>query len=146
MPVEQFLTTSEENQIIEAICQAEKQTSGEIKVHIEATSNKDPFERAIEVFEKLEMYKTKSRNAVLFYVAVDDRNFVIFGDKGINEVVEDDFWNQTKDVMVEYFKKSEFKQGLIEGILKAGQQLKRYFPIETDDVDELSNEISQGNI
>ena len=146
MPTEKFLTSFEENEIIEAIRKAEKQTSGEIRVHIEGSSQKDPFERALEVFEKLDMYQTKNRNAVLFYIAVDDRSFVIFGDKGINEVVAGNFWETTKNIVVQHFKKGNFKTGIIEGVLMAGQQLKVHFPNQIDDIDELPNEISQGNI
>ncbi|MFI2742014.1 TPM domain-containing protein [Zhouia sp. PK063] len=139
-----FLTQKDENEIIEAIKLAEKNTSGEIRVHIEKTSKKDAFDRAMEVFYGLEMNNTKQSNGVLIYVAIDDRNFVIYGDKGINDVVEDDFWNSTKEVILNQFKKSNFKQGLIDGILMAGEQLKKHFPWDTNDTNELSDEISKG--
>ncbi len=142
--VEDFLTKQEEQEIIEAIQVAEKNTSGEIRVHIEATSEKEHYERAIEVFHLLKMFETKDSNGVLIYVAVEDHKFVIYGDKGINEVVPKDFWNTTKDAMQNHFKEGNFKQGLIDGILKAGQELKLHFPWQTDDENELSNEISKG--
>jgi len=81
---------------------------------------------------------------VLIYVAIQDKNLVICGDKGINDVVEHNFWDTTKDIMVGHFKNGNFKQGLIDGITKAGEQLKRYFPYEEGDTNELSNEISKG--
>lgn len=142
--IEAFLTDDEEKQIIEAIRIAEKNTSGEIRVHIEKTSKIDVYERAMEVFHLLKMDNTKLQNGVLIYVAVEDRNFVIFGDEGINQVVSDNFWDSTKDIMQSHFKKGEFKQGLIEGILKAGKQLEKFFPWETGDKNELPNEISKG--
>lgn len=142
--VEEFLTKKEEQEIIAAIRIAEKNTSGEIRVHVEATSNKDPYERALEVFILLKMNNTKDENAVLIYVAVDDKKFVIYGDKGINKVVPKDFWNSTKDVMQNHFKKGDFKQGLVDGILKAGKELQVHFPWQIDDENELSNEISKG--
>ncbi|MDO5608201.1 MAG: TPM domain-containing protein [Capnocytophaga sp.] len=147
MPAKDFLTLEEENDIIDAIRAAELKTSGEIRVHIE-THNPiaDPYERALEVFEKLGMHNTQSRNAVLFYVAVDDHNFVIFGDEGINEVVPDDFWEKTKDLIVSHFRQGNFKQGLVEGILKAGRILKNYFPYGENDKNELPDEISKGLI
>lgn len=92
----------------------------------------------------LKMDNTKHDNGVLIYVAVEDHNFVIYGDKGINDVVPDDFWESTKDAIVEKFKKGEFKQGLVDGILTAGQQLKKHFPYSDETRDELSNEISKG--
>lgn len=142
--VEDFLTKEEERDIVEAIRMAEKETSGEIRVHIEKTTSIDAFDRAMEVFHLLEMDKTELKNGVLIYVAVKDKTFVICGDQGINEVVSNDFWNSTKEIMVSHFKKGDFKQGLIEGISKAGNELKLYFPYLQGDTNELSNEISKG--
>lgn len=142
--VEDFLTKEEEQEIVQAIQIAEKDTSGEIRVHIEKTTSIDAFDRALEVFHLLKMDETQLKNGVLIYLAVDDRSFVICGDEGINDVVENDFWDTTKDAMLVHFKKGDFKQGLIDGILKAGEQLKIYFPYEAGDVNELSNEISKG--
>jgi uncharacterized membrane protein len=142
--IEDFLTTEEEQDIVNAIRIAEQHTSGEIRVHIEATSQMDAFDRALEVFHLLKMDNTKLQNGVLIYVAVKDKTFVIYGDKGINDVVSNDFWNSTKDVMQSHFKQGHFKQGLIDGVLKAGEQLQKYFPWEHGDVNELTNEISKG--
>ena len=141
--VEDFLTTAEEQEIVEAIRLAEMETSGEIRVHIEKTTSGDAFDRALEVFHLLKMDNTKLQNGVLIYVAVDDHNFVICGDKGINDVVANDFWDCTKDAMMAQFKQGNFKQGLIDGIKNAGDQLQKYFPWEQGDSDELSNEISR---
>ena len=143
--VEKFLTKADEEEIVEAIRRAEKTTSGEIRVHIEKShGDKDIFDRAMEVFHLLKMNNTKQDNGVLIYVAVEDRNFVIYGDKGINDVVPDDFWESTKNVIVSHFKKENYKQGLIEGILKAGEQLQKHFPWNKDDINELPNTISKG--
>lgn len=142
--VEDFLTQEEEQEIVEAIRIAEKKTSGEIRVHIERTTSLDAYDRAMEVFHELKMDETQLQNGVLIYLAVDDHNFVICGDKGINDVVEDDFWNCTRDVMVAQFKQNQFKQGLVDGIFRAGEQLKKYFPWQEGDSNELSNEISKG--
>jgi uncharacterized membrane protein len=142
--VEEFLSKEEEQEIISAIVTAEKNTSGEIRVHLEASADKDHSERALEVFHLLEMNATKDANGVLIYVAVNDKKFVIYGDKGINDVVPKDFWDNTKDVIQNHFINDNFKQGLIDGILSSGQELKHHFPYQQDDVDELSNEISKG--
>jgi uncharacterized membrane protein len=139
-----FLSKEDENEIVEAIRLAEKNTSGEIRVHIEQTTFKVPFDRALEVFYELKMNETELQNGVLIYLAIADKQFVICGDKGINEVVATDFWDSTKEIMAAQFKKGSFKQGLIDGITKAGEQLKTYFPWQTDDTNELSNEISKG--
>ncbi|MCF4101195.1 TPM domain-containing protein [Gillisia sp. M10.2A] len=143
--VEDFLTAKEEEQVVDAIRIAEKETSGEIRVHIENShGSTDIFERSMEVFHLLKMDNTQQKNGVLIYVAVADRDFVIYGDKGINDVVPSDFWESTKDAIVAQFKNGNFKQGLIDGILRAGTELRKHFPWSEDDVDELSNNISKG--
>lgn len=143
--IEAFLSATEEQEIIEAIRNAELNTSGEIRVHIEKTSSgEDAANRALEVFYKLKMENTKAKNGVLIYVAVEDKTFVVYGDKGINDVVADNFWDSTKDTIQSHFKNGDFKQGLVEGILIAGEALKKYFPYTDDDTNELSNEISKG--
>ena len=142
--VEDFLTAQEEQEIIAAIRKAEQRTSGEIRIHIEKTSKIDAIDRAMDVFHLLKMDNTKLQNGVLIYVAVEDRNFVMFGDKGINDAVESNFWDSTKDVMQKHFKSGNFKQGLIEGVLKAGEQLEKHFPWQHNDTNELPNEISKG--
>lgn len=142
--VEDFLTKEEEQEIVEAIRVAEKNTSGEIRIHIEKTTSKAPFDRALEVFHELKMNETQLQNGVLIYLAVADKKFVICGDKGINDVVSEDFWDTTKEVMAAQFETGNFKQGLIDGITKAGHQLSTNFPWEENDTNELSNEISKG--
>jgi uncharacterized membrane protein len=142
--VEDFLTSEEEQEIVQAIIKAERDTSGEIRVHIERTASISHFDRALEVFYMLEMDKTKQQNGVLIYIAVDDHQFVIYGDKGINEVVPGNFWESTKNVMQSLFKKGEFKQGIVEGVLQAGKELKEHFPWTSDDENELPNEVSKG--
>ena len=142
--VEDFLTKEEELAIVEAIQMAENATSGEIRVHLEKTTSMEPFDRAMEVFHDLNMDATALKNGVLIYVAVKDKAFIICGDKGINDVVPNDFWDCTKDIMMAQFKSGNFKQGLIEGIARAGEQLQKYFPFQENDNNELSNEISRG--
>jgi uncharacterized membrane protein len=141
---EAFLSKEDEQEIVQAIVSAEKNTSGEIRVHIEERSEKAPLDRAQEVFFELHMNETKDRNGVLFYVCVTDKKFAIIGDEGIDKVVESDFWDCTKDIVISNFKESNFKNGLVEGILRAGERLKKYFPYQSDDMNELSNEISKG--
>tara|TARA_B100000787_G_scaffold165556_1_gene149631 strand:+ start:6301 stop:6741 length:441 start_codon:yes stop_codon:yes gene_type:complete len=140
-----FLSPQDEEAIVTAIKVAEKNTSGEIRVHIEAHTDEDHYEHALKVFGELKMHETELRNGVLFYVAVNDHKFVILGDQGINDKVADDFWDTTKEMMQNYFRKNQFKQGLVDGVLKAGKELKTHFPYQDDDTDELSNEISKSS-
>lgn len=142
--LEDFLTQEEEQEIIAAIRKAESKTSGEIRVHLEPHAEIDAFDRALEVFHHLKMDNTKEQNGVLIYVAVEDKTFVIYGDQGINDVVSDGFWDQTKDIMQQHFRKGDFKQGLIEGVLSAGKELSTYFPWQHNDTNELPDDISKG--
>jgi uncharacterized membrane protein len=137
-----LFTEQQQQQVQDAIAQAELNTSGEIRVHIDKRCKEEPMKMAIAVFEKLGMHKTEQRNAVLFYLAMDDKKLAILGDKGINEAVPTNFWDEIRDLMVSHFKKGEFTEGLSKGIVMAGEQLKSAFPYQSDDTNELSNEIT----
>ena len=142
--IEDFLSKADEQEIVQAIIEAEKNTLGEIRVHLEEHTEKSPLDRAQEVFFQLHMNETKDRNGVLFYVGISDKKFAIIGDEGIDKVVESDFWDCTKDIVIANFKEGNYKKGLVEGILRAGERLKQYFPYQSNDTNELSNEISRG--
>jgi uncharacterized membrane protein len=140
-----FFGEEEQAQLIAAIREAEKQTSGEVKVHIEKNcATPDVLERAKEVFGLLGMHATSEQNGVLFYLAFEDRKFAVIGDKGINEKVPVDFWNSTKDLLRSYFSQGKYTEGLCAGINEAGLQLKIHFPYRSDDVNELPDDISFG--
>ncbi|WP_418636924.1 TPM domain-containing protein [Winogradskyella sp.] len=142
--IEQFLTSNEEAEIVEAIRIAECDTSGEIRVHIEQKCDSDVYEHALEVFHFLKMDNTAQRNGVLIYVAVDNKSFVICGDQGINNIVGADFWNSTRDKIATQFKSGNFKQGIIDGVREAGKALAQHFPWDHNDKNELDNTISKG--
>jgi uncharacterized membrane protein len=144
MSIQKYFTEENKLQITNAIRVAETNTSGEIRVHIESKCKGDVLDQAAYVFEKLEIHKTELRNGVLFYLAVDDHKFAILGDAGINQKVPEDFWESIKEDVFEKFKEGLFSDGLAEGIIKAGEQLKEHFPYQDDDVNELSDEISFG--
>lgn len=134
----------DEQSIKQAIMNAELDTSGEIRVHIENTCNGDVMDRAAYVFEKLKMHKTNLRNGVLIYLAVKNRKFAIIGDKGINAIVPDNFWDDIKQIMLDHFRDGDFTKGITEAVTMAGKQLKSHFPYQSDDQNELSDEISFG--
>lgn len=141
---EYHLSKEEELAVVEAIQSAEKNTSGEIRVHIDPSSEMETMERAKEIFFQLKMNETEAKNGVLFYLAVKEHKFAILGDEGIDKVVPDDFWNSTKDLVIAEFKKGDFSNGLQLGIEEAGKRLKEFFPYQSDDINELSDEISKG--
>jgi len=130
--------------IVDAIRQAEKNTSGEVRVHAEFHCKGDAVKRAVEIFEKLEMHKTDLRNGVLIYVAVSDHVFAIIGDEGINSKVPENFWNEVKDEMANHFKNKQLIEGITYGVLQAGEKLKTFFPYQGDDKNELNDELSFG--
>jgi len=142
--VEDFLSPADEQEIVQAILSAEKKTSGEIRVHIESHTRLDHFERAKQVFHLLKMDNTKDENGVIIYVAVNDKKFAIYGDRGIDTVVPDTFWHTTKDTIQAHFKQGNHKDGIIDGVLMAGKELETYFPWQHGDTNELSDEISKG--
>ncbi|MBN1118939.1 MAG: TPM domain-containing protein [Bacteroidales bacterium] len=144
MKADKFFTDKQKKTIVEAIAEAENNTSGEIRVHIENTCSEDVLDRAAFLFEKLEMHKTEKRNGVLFYLAVNDRKFAILGDAGINAVTSADFWDKIKEELILHFKESNFTEGLSKGIRMSGEALKQHFPYKTDDKNELTDEISFG--
>lgn len=140
---ENFFTKEDEARIVAAVKDAENRTSGEIRVHLENHAKEPNLQHAQKVFEKVGMTKTELRNGVLFYLAVQDHQFSIIGDKGINEVTPDDFWDKIRDTMQEQFKKGDFAEGLVRGIEMAGKALKAYFPVGDDDINELPDKISK---
>lgn len=137
-----FLTEEEQKQVVDAIKEAEKQTSGEIRVHIQAKCSDNPAENAAKIFKKLQMTETKERNGILFFVAYKSKKFAILGDTAINETVPDDFWQETVTEMEPLFKESKFTEALVAGILRTGAALQKFFPYQKDDVNELDNEIN----
>jgi len=140
-----FFSKEEKLEIKKAILNAELDTSGEIRVHIENNCKGEVLDRASYLFSKLNMDKTELKNGVLFYLAIVNKKFAIIGDAGINKEVPEDFWNGIEKSMTEKFKNGEFSNGLIVGIAKAGERLKKHFPHHIDDINELSDEISFGD-
>jgi uncharacterized membrane protein len=140
-----FLTSEEKDRITAAIADAERNTSGEIRVHLERRCKEDVLDHAAYLFKQLNMHQTQKRNGVLIYLAVDDRTFAILGDAGINAVTPEDFWDSVKERMQEDFREARFGEGLVSGIRMAGEKLKEHFPWESDDINELPDEISYGD-
>src|SRR5688572_27643747 len=128
-----LLNPSQQEQIVTAIQEAERETSGEIRVHLEDHTKTDALLRAEEVFLKLKMQETKDRTGVLIYAAVKDRKLAIIGDSGIHDVVGSDFWDKERDILVEYFSKGNYTEGLVKVINLVGEQLKQYFPQKPGD-------------
>lgn len=139
-----FLPPAAQEEIKNAIRGAELNTSGEVRVHLENHCNGEVLDRAAYLFGKLGMKDTDLRNGVLIYLAVKDKKFAIIGDKGINTVVPENFWDQIKNRMADHFRNGRFTEGLKEAITSSGEHLKKHFPRSAQDVNELSDDISFG--
>ncbi|MDD4848925.1 MAG: TPM domain-containing protein [Bacteroidales bacterium] len=142
MSVKHFFSEKEQNELLQAIQDAELNTSGEVRVHLENSCRGSSVERAKVLFHQLKMDQTAQRNGVLFYLAVNSRKFAIIGDEGIHKMVGDDFWNEIRNAMLEQFHNNQFKEGLVKGIELTGEKLRKFFPYQTDDVNELPDDIS----
>jgi uncharacterized membrane protein len=132
----------EQQRIREAIESAERFTSGEIRICVEKSCSEPVLDRAANYFKTLGMDKTALRNGVLIYIAIQDHQFAIIGDAGINKVVPHDFWNTTKEIMLGYFKSGDIPGGIVAGIKLAGEQLQTFFPYLDGDINELPNDIT----
>lgn len=139
MPV---FNDDEQQRIRSAIESAEQNTSGQIRVCIEKTCSEDVLDRAAKYFHQLDMHKTRLRNGVLIYVATVDRKFAIIGDAGINKVVPENFWDETKEQMLSQFKYGNLVEGIVTGLTIAGDKLKQYFPHQSDGNNEISDDVA----
>ena len=144
MKPDKFFSEQQKLDLHSAIIEAELNTSGEIRVHVEEAVKGDVLDRAAYIFEKLGIHRTKLRNGVLFYLAIDSKKYAILGDAGINSKVSENFWDSIKNRMADSFTKGDFAEGLSTGIILTGEQLKKHFPYMQDDVNELSDDISYG--
>jgi uncharacterized membrane protein len=137
------INTLELHRTVEAAIEAaERNTSAEIRVHLEEKCTEDVLDRASFIFEKLEMHKTAARNGVLIYVAFTDRKLAILGDVGIHSHVDSDTWEKIKNQMTHDFSGSHYSEGLCTAVAAVGNQLSQYFPYHKDDRNELSNSVS----
>ena len=139
-----FFSAEQQENISLAIQNAELDSSGEIRVHIENVCSGEVLDRASYIFRQLGMDKTGLRNGVLIYLAIRNRKFAVIGDSGINKIVPPNFWDDIKHQMLNHFRNDEFESGLLEAITSVGVHLKTYFPHKKDDVNELPDDISFG--
>ena len=141
MTQKEFLEKLDQDRIVKAIQNAEEQTSGEIRIHVQPKSGSDIRQFAERTFERLGMTKTALRNGVLLFIASEESRFTILGDRGIDQKVPPGFWDAIAARLTVRFKNGEFTDGIVEAINAAGEHLKQYFPRATDDVNELPDQI-----
>jgi len=141
-----FFTEEEKLQIIEAVRNAEKRTSGEVRVFVEShCSYMDAIDRAKEIFSELRMNETADKNAVLVYVALKDKQLAVFGDEGIHTKLGNDYWNAEVRKMISNFNKENYAEGIKEVVKDIGEALTQLFPYNNDtDKNELPDDIVFG--
>jgi uncharacterized membrane protein len=137
-----FFSGKEKKMILAAIREAEKNTSGEIRVHLEHRTRGPVYGHAQKVFQRIGMTKTDQRNGVLIFLAIHDKKFAVLGDVGINEKVPEGFWNDVVQIMQGHFRQNKFAEGVSEAAVRIGEKLKAYFPYHASDKNELSDGIS----
>ncbi len=141
MKVKEFLQELRHDELVAAIGQAERQTSGEIRVFVSRKKTIDPVAAAQEQFVRLGMTKTRERNAVLIFIAPRSCKFAVVGDEGVHVRCGEGFWRDLAAAMAGHFRKSEFTEGLLQGVCKAGELLALHFPPGPDDLNELSDQV-----
>jgi uncharacterized membrane protein len=143
----EFFSPEDKAQIVEAIRAAEKETSGEVRVYVEAKNPfVDPIDRAAQIFHKLKMQNTDHRNAVLLYIAMDHHELALFADEGIYQRTGEEYWNNAVKRMISQFTKDNISNGIEQCVRQIGETLKEKFPyIPTEDKNELPDEIVFGH-
>jgi uncharacterized membrane protein len=141
-----FFPEKEQQQIVQAVQNAEQRTSGEIRVFIESHCRyMDALDRAAELFFFLKMEQTRDRNGVLLYVAMKDRQLAVFGDEGIHRKVGTDYWNKKVELLIRNFNKEDYAEGISACVTEIGEALYKHFPYDRDtDKNELPDNIVFG--
>ncbi|MCB0273220.1 MAG: TPM domain-containing protein [Calditrichaeota bacterium] len=142
-PFKPILSKAQKERVVAAIRQAEKNTSGEIRVHLEKRCSGNPLERAARVFNKLGMEKTALRNGILLYIATHSRRCAVYADQGIFEKVDPQAWEGVLETLLPGLKKAEIELGIETAVFRIGEILRQFFPHQSDDKNELSDDISE---
>ncbi len=142
MALADFIPSEGQRRIAAAITAAERHTTGEICVHVTPRCRGNVMKRAARTFDRLHLYSTKRRNAVLIFIAYQDRKLAILGDAGINNVIPEGFWDNEVEELARFLKAGRPVDGLCEIIAHMGERLSQFFPGERDDENELSNEVT----
>ncbi len=140
-----FFSRKEKERIQSAIREVEKETSAEIRVHLERRQKgRDTLEQARESFERIGMTATQEKNGILIFLCPETRRFAVLGDSGIHEKVSQDFWEEISRAMKPHFLQDRFADGIVEAVEKIGSRVKKFFPRKTGDRNELPDNISHG--
>lgn len=137
-----YITDQQIASLVEAIQSAEEHSTGEIRVHIDSTTDNNNAQAAYEVFNELCKDKTKEKNAVLFHINFEKKYLTIIGDTGIHAKVHQSYWDHLHDFITSEFAKGNYFKALKSAILETGFELKKHFPVTGENHNELPNEIT----
>ena len=142
----EFFTDEEKQSIVDAVRIAEQRTSGEVRVFVESHCRYvNAIDRAVEIFENLQMQRTELRNATLVYVAIKDRQLAVFGDEGIHQKVGNEYWANEVVKMINAFNRDNIAEGIRQCVLNIGEALATHFPYDrSTDKNELPDDIVFG--
>src|SRR6476620_10083193 len=142
----EFFTDEEKQSIVDAVRIAEQRTSGEVRVFVESRCRYvNAIDRAVEIFENLQMQRTELRNATLVYVAIKDRQLAVFGDEGIHQKVGNEYWAHEVVKMINAFNRDNIAEGIRQCVLNIGEALAMHFPYDKGtDKNELPDDIVFG--
>jgi uncharacterized membrane protein len=142
----EFFTDEEKQSIVDAVRMAEQRTSGEVRVFVESHCRYvNAIDRAVEIFENLQMQRTELRNATLVYVAIRDRQLAVFGDEGIHQKVGNEYWANEVVKMINAFNRDNIADGIRQCVLNIGEALAMHFPYDRGtDKNELPDDIVFG--
>jgi uncharacterized membrane protein len=141
MVMKQFLAHLDPARIERAIADAERITSGEIRVVFQPGRVADATALAASEFVRLGMTATRERNAVLILIAPDARQFAVYGDEGVHTRCGEGFWREVAAAMEQKFRADDHTGAVVEGVARVGELLAQEFPRRADDRDELANEV-----
>lgn len=148
--VSDYFSENDLRRISDAIEEAEKNTSGEIRVKIMMHFDDDlmmhrdserAHYQAVREFEKEGLVNTRDKTGILLLIVMAERKFQILADEGINQKVKQGYWNIVAWNLVAHFKKGQYVFGICSVVKMIGFQLANFFPIQSDDIDELPNEV-----
>lgn len=142
MPLSDFIPPEGQRRIATAITQAERHTTGEICVHVTPRCRGKVMKRAEHIFNRLQLYRTRYRNAVLIFIAYHDRRLAVLGDEALDRQLPPRFWDDVVAKLSSRLAAGQVVDGVCEAVATVGERLAEYFPAERDDVNELSNEVS----
>lgn len=98
-------------------------------------------EQAFQEFYGNDLHKTEAATGVLLFVSLLEHRVIVLGDRGIADVVPGEAWQETDAAILQGIRAGSLRDGLIQGIERAGDVLAEHFPYEDGDRNELPDRL-----